>query len=69
MGKWVEFKFLNFAGKPVAHTVNVINKKQFKQIMSRYELDPLFLYDIRMDGKEVSPEDFAQYVNRRRIAK
>ena len=68
-GKWVEFKYLNFAGKPMAHTVNVVTRGQFKQIMQRYELDPLFLFDIRMDGKEISPEDFEKYVNRGRVAK
>ena len=69
MAKWVDFKYLNGVGKPVAHTVNIINKRHFFDILKRYGLDPLYLFDIRMEGKEISPEQLAKILYHKGVVK
>lgn len=59
LAKWVDFKYLNGVGKPVGHTINIINTDHFFTILKRYGLDPLYLFDIKIGGKEISPEALA----------
>lgn len=56
MGAWIEFKYRNTVGKEVSHTCNVNSNKHLSEILDRYFLEPIFLFDIKRNGKPLSAE-------------
>lgn len=56
-GVWMEFKYRDpVGGKVVGHTCHVSSNEQLSSVMDRYSLEPIFLHDIKRNGKPMSAE-------------
>ena len=51
---FIKFKYKTLVGKTVGHNAFIANSKDLKDILDRYEIDPYFLFDIKVNDKDVT---------------
>lgn len=56
----MEFKYKTLVGKTVGHKTFISNKNQLQEILDRYDVDPHFLFDIKVNGKDIKVESIVR---------
>ncbi|MFJ7941120.1 hypothetical protein ACIQYG_21895 [Peribacillus sp. NPDC096622] len=52
--------FLEFKYKTVGHKAFIANSKDLKDILDRYEINPYFLFDIKVNDKDVTVDNIVR---------